>query len=555
MNRLPTPGGDDGTWGTILNDFLEVSLNTDGTLQPSALTQAGAVTSVNGKTPTAGAVSLAFSDLSAPTSAVNLNSQIISNLAAGMAGTDAANVSQIPTSLPPSGAAGGDLIGTYPNPRVQAGVTSASVSGSYAVDWNSSSSFNLTMTANTTFTFSNLSAGRTIEVTLRGVFTPTWPAVSWPPNGVPAYADNSGAGSTFIFWCVSAGEIKGAIVQGMAITPGSITASDLVGSDITTVGTITSGTWQGSAVQPAYGGTGATSLAGVSLDKWGAATAAVSLGSNKITNLANGMASTDAAAFGQIPTSLPINYTTLAALNATWTVPTGITNIKIRVTGAGGGGGGGGSASGATLQAGGGGGAGGTIIEGMFSVSAGNVIKVVTFGAGGTSGSGGAGGAGSAGSNGGAGGQVIVQNLSTLTNLINARGGNGGAASGANSTTVGNGGLYGSNGATSSSPTGAGSGGQGGGSSTYPFMFVVGGAGGGAATATNGGNGGGAQVTGQAISMMLAGTNGGSATSAGVDGTTATWPGCGGGGGGGGNNGSAGGNGGVGANGLVEIWW
>jgi hypothetical protein len=33
MSRLPTPGGDSGTWGAILNDFLAVSLNSDGTLK------------------------------------------------------------------------------------------------------------------------------------------------------------------------------------------------------------------------------------------------------------------------------------------------------------------------------------------------------------------------------------------------------------------------------------------------------------------------------------------------------------------------------------------
>jgi len=33
MARLPTPGSDDGTWGTILNDFLQVEHNNDGTLK------------------------------------------------------------------------------------------------------------------------------------------------------------------------------------------------------------------------------------------------------------------------------------------------------------------------------------------------------------------------------------------------------------------------------------------------------------------------------------------------------------------------------------------
>lgn len=31
--RLPSPGGDDGSWGTVLNDFLTVAHNTDGTLK------------------------------------------------------------------------------------------------------------------------------------------------------------------------------------------------------------------------------------------------------------------------------------------------------------------------------------------------------------------------------------------------------------------------------------------------------------------------------------------------------------------------------------------
>lgn len=41
MSRLPNPGQDDGLWGNILNDFLAVEHNTDGTLKKSAaITQA-----------------------------------------------------------------------------------------------------------------------------------------------------------------------------------------------------------------------------------------------------------------------------------------------------------------------------------------------------------------------------------------------------------------------------------------------------------------------------------------------------------------------------------
>lgn len=37
MTRLPIVGGDVGDWGTILNDYLQVSLNSDGTIQSGAL--------------------------------------------------------------------------------------------------------------------------------------------------------------------------------------------------------------------------------------------------------------------------------------------------------------------------------------------------------------------------------------------------------------------------------------------------------------------------------------------------------------------------------------
>lgn len=36
MTRLPQPGGDDDTWGSILNDFLTVEHNTDGSLKRGA---------------------------------------------------------------------------------------------------------------------------------------------------------------------------------------------------------------------------------------------------------------------------------------------------------------------------------------------------------------------------------------------------------------------------------------------------------------------------------------------------------------------------------------
>ena len=46
MSRLPIPGSDDGTWGDVLNDFLSIEHNSDGTLKTSGSLAAKASSSI-----------------------------------------------------------------------------------------------------------------------------------------------------------------------------------------------------------------------------------------------------------------------------------------------------------------------------------------------------------------------------------------------------------------------------------------------------------------------------------------------------------------------------
>jgi hypothetical protein len=65
--------------------------------------------------------------------------------------------------------------------------------------------------------------------------------------------DISGSGTTAITTTIGALKVTNAMLAG------SIAASKLIGTDITTVGTIGTGTWQGSTISTLYGGTGQTS--------------------------------------------------------------------------------------------------------------------------------------------------------------------------------------------------------------------------------------------------------------------------------------------------------
>jgi hypothetical protein len=73
MARLPIPDGDDGNWGTLLNEFLGIAHNSDGTLVSSAVTNIGTELLANKNQPGGyagldGSGRVAAAQLPAPTS-------------------------------------------------------------------------------------------------------------------------------------------------------------------------------------------------------------------------------------------------------------------------------------------------------------------------------------------------------------------------------------------------------------------------------------------------------------------------------------------------------
>lgn len=106
--RLPQVGADDGAWGQILNDFLSVEHNTDGTLKQAATISTAATNASN-------ALTTANSKYTKPTSGIpetDLDSSVQTKLNGGGAASDATTTTKGIIQLT------GDLGGTATAPTV-----------------------------------------------------------------------------------------------------------------------------------------------------------------------------------------------------------------------------------------------------------------------------------------------------------------------------------------------------------------------------------------------------------------------------------------------------
>jgi Pectate lyase superfamily protein len=96
MARLPVPGQDDNTWGGILNDFLDVAHNSDGTLQTSAISNAGGYIKPNTGIPAADLSSSVQTELTSASTAIQPSTSLTHDLSGTVSAPTVAGIQGVP---------------------------------------------------------------------------------------------------------------------------------------------------------------------------------------------------------------------------------------------------------------------------------------------------------------------------------------------------------------------------------------------------------------------------------------------------------------------------
>ena len=171
MSRLPTVGGDSGNWGTVLNDYLQVEHNADGTHKTDYLPKSGGTM----------------------TGDVDVADNVFSEMEVKDYGET---------------------------------VVTANSGTAYTIDLTSGNIYKLTLTGNCTFTLSNPPAsGKAGSLTLilvqdgTGSRNVTWPAsVKWPNGNAPTLTTTASAVDIIQLVTVDGGTTWYGFLAGLALS-------------------------------------------------------------------------------------------------------------------------------------------------------------------------------------------------------------------------------------------------------------------------------------------------------------------------------------------------
>jgi len=372
MSRLPTPGSDDGTWGDILNDFLNQSHNPDGSLKTSAVAAAGgssgtvadgsittakladgAVTNAKLDSPTQATLSSVSGKYSKPVGGIpktDLDSSVQTSLSKADTALQSAPVTSVAGKTGAIALVKGDVglgnvdntsdvnkpISTAAQTALNAKADTSSLatvatSGSYTdltnkptipagqvnSDWNASSG--LAQILNKPSLATVATSGSYTDLSNK----PTIPgdATTGSKGVVQLAGDLAGTAASPTVAKINGVTLPASAPSGanqvLTSTSASATAWSTPAAGVTLDTTA-------SDIQPlgtqAAGSTGKAADAGhvhtmPRLDQVSAPTASVALNSQKITGLANGTAATDAAAYGQLPAIALPSYAPAGLLN------------------------------------------------------------------------------------------------------------------------------------------------------------------------------------------------------------------------------------------------
>ena len=205
MTRLPTPGGDDGTWGAILNDFLLQAHAADGNLKDNSVTAAklapGSVTDSHidsGAAISQSKVSGLASSLASKVDASTMTTK--GDLLAASAASTPARVAVGSNNQVLTADSSQSTGVKWALPTTIEAVNTVGASGAAVTlpDVSSATIHVVTLTANCTFTFPAAAAGKSFTLVLQqdatGSRTVTWPVgTKWPGGVAPTLTTTANA--------------------------------------------------------------------------------------------------------------------------------------------------------------------------------------------------------------------------------------------------------------------------------------------------------------------------------------------------------------------------